>query len=1244
MSESPEYAKAADTSKQSGCISGGGSVVGIGASAGGLEALKAFAAAVPSTSPHAYVVIQHLSPDYKSMMAELLGRSTELAVTEAAEGMELSPGTIHLIPPGKNMELVDGHLRLTDKPTGSVLNLPIDIFFRSLARELGEHAIGVILTGTGSDGSRGVRAINEAGGIVFVQDPSQAAFDGMPLSAIETGLADFVRSVEDIPAEIQMMLDQGRRRPDQPEAEDEVLLSQVTAHLRESVGVDFSHYKRPTLYRRIARRVNIRKCDSLASYIDVLRSERSECEALTRECLIGITKFFRDGSVWDSLADGPLPELIDEAVIQRRPLRIWSVGCSTGEEAYTVAMVAEEQIARTKQRCELQIFATDLSPDHLSIAAAGVYSESMVADIWAERLGKYFTRRGEVFQVTPTLRSRIIFSPHNIVEDPPFKNIDLVICRNLLIYLQPGAQHRAISALHYALRPDGVLMLGSSESVGNHRVSLTELDPKANLFRNSVPSQSFRIDNLRTPVPIAAVTPPSRRSTIESKAAESLGNILSEELGLAVVFVDHDFEIVYASGDMKRVANLPPSGFSSNLLKLLNSNLAATVSTAVRQSRLNGTKVGFNGVRIDPVDSAEDDGGTDRRINLLAQPVQLPGLESRDGHAVIFFPAKSELSTPLENQATLPETNLDGDEALRVVAVEQELQVTRDSLYAAIEQLESTNEELQASNEELMAANEEMQSTNEELQSMNEELHTVNAEHQQKILDLGELNAEIDSLMESTDIGTIFLDRRMRIRKFTPAVRTEFNLRSIDVGRPLSDLTSVFGAGDSERLLDEAQQVLQQAEARDVELTNIVQRGAGPRSALAKLVPFYDRDGVVDGVVMSFVDVTELNEARDRLIHRNALFEQVLLGARAGYWEHQLSSEYFALSRSAKQLLGYAEHEIGDTLDELKTLLYPADSDLFEQALRDAAAPEETADGDSEVEVRFRHRNGSVIWMLCRGRRLADSDPEGPVRTIGSMVDITGLKQTLSDLQRSNDELHQFAYLTSHDLQEPLRTVSNFVDLLERRHGELLDDDGRQFLSIVAQATVRMRDLIRGILDYSRIGHHGTRTVVDTDEVLQAAITDLGSAFTDVGATIDAKPLPKVVGYEAELRTLFTNLLSNAVKFSRADSPLEITIRAELRTDSNEGWRFSVSDNGIGIAEQHQERIFEIFSRLHNRDDYPGAGIGLAHCRKIVELHGGRLTVESVPDVGSTFSFTLNLTNVATPQEGAETVEEPART
>ena len=552
-------------------------IVAIGASAGGLEALKAFFEAVPDDTSAAFVVVQHLSPDYKSMMGELLKRSTRLPIVEVADGMAVKPGHIYLIPPVNNLVLKNDLLYLSEKPKNQRLNLPIDMFFESLARERKEKAIGVILSGTGSDGTRGARAIKESDGMIMVQEPTEAQFDGMPQSAINTGLVDYVLSVDDMAGELTNFINAPSifHFEDGDVAYDQTELMKILNYVDQKTGLDFREYKRSTLARRVARRVNVCKCRSLAEYHSHLTSREGEVEILYREFLIGVTKFFRDYKVWETLREKVFPELVRQKK-DGEVLKVWDVACSTGEEAYSFAMCLFEEIEKQEKDIEIKIFATDISKKHLEIGSKGKYPESIAADVPPEFLAKYFLPKPHSYRVVEKLRRAVIFSTHNVIKNPPFSNMDVVACRNLLIYFQTAIQKKALSVLHYALKQDGILILGTSESVQSQRENFVEIDRKWKIYQNVHPksrldtgishASAARFVEKENSVErkVAKVQPQSNNSKLNTEFTHTL----LEHFNAASVFIDAEYNILEAVGEFRKYANLPVNGFSINLLEI----------------------------------------------------------------------------------------------------------------------------------------------------------------------------------------------------------------------------------------------------------------------------------------------------------------------------------------------------------------------------------------------------------------------------------------------------------------------------------------------------------------------------------------------------------------------------------------------------------------------------------------------------------------------------------------------------
>jgi two-component system CheB/CheR fusion protein len=772
-----------------------GYVVGIGASAGGLDALERFFRAMPLDTGSAFVVIQHLSPDHKSMMANLLSRHTQMPVITVENAMLIEPDKVYLIPPGNLMSAATGQLHLSPKnPRG--LSLPIDLFFTSLAQEYGNRAIGVILSGTGSDGTRGAVAINAAGGLLLAQDPETAKFDGMPRSVIVTGLVDEVLSPEALGPRIldhiQHVPHPSLIKPEQPDLplERDSPMEEILHLLHQQGGVNFHEYKPATVVRRIERRMQVRHVPDLEHYLTLLESDRSEALTLRREILIPVTNFFRDSDSFEVLAQ-TIVNLVRERS-DGQPLRIWVAGTSTGEEAYSIAILFAEAFDQLKRWPSIKIFATDVEQQNIEAAGAGVFSEAILAEVSPERLERFFFKRGNHYVVKAEIRQNIVFARHNLLEDPPFTRMDLVTCRNVLIYFKTAAQERALRRLQYALTAGGSLFLGSSESLGAMQQDFLAISSKHKIYsilrHVSLPLESA--GNLSGRMPGGSKRHPGRfhrpGPTADSLAIDSGQELLLRDYAPPTLLVTPKHELLHVFGSAQRYLSFPEGSVSLELTRLLPQRLAPIAVALLHKAAKER-----EAIRSDHLLFTLP-GGEQERIHLVARPVN--GTEA--GQPALLLSFETE---PAPFESVRPEIamlNVSAETAERMTVLERELAATRDSLQATIEELETANEELQATNEELMASNEELQSSNEELQSVNEELYTVNAENQEKIEILNRLNADLDSMTKAASIATLFVDEGLRLTRFTAEASQLFKIRAGDVGRPLDDFSHLLDHPD----------------------------------------------------------------------------------------------------------------------------------------------------------------------------------------------------------------------------------------------------------------------------------------------------------------------------------------------------------------------------------------------------------------------------------------------------------------
>lgn len=816
-------------------------VVGVGASAGGLEALEELLKVMPADAGLALIVVQHLSPDYRSHMVPLLAKHTALPVCAAEDGMPLAPNAVFVIPPKKVLTVSGGALRLTERGPGLVL--PVDILFKSIAEEYREQSAGVVLSGTGSDGVRGVRSIKEAGGLVLVQEPATAKFDGMPRSAASNGLADFVAPVRELPAKLVAYASRSRGllsvSPEDAAAPRATALDAIFGLLRRQTAVDFSGYKPTTVMRRIERRLAITQSASVDDYLSLLQRSPPEVSALFREFLIGVTRFFRDPDTFEQVRRDVIPSLVEKT----RPgesVRIWVPGCSTGEEAYSLAMLFEEHFESGGRPRDVKIFATDIDAGALEAASAGLYHDSIAMDVSPERLSRFFVHRGDSYQIARFVRQRVVFANHDLTRDAPFSRVSMISCRNLLIYFSTPLQARVLGSFRFGLKPGGILLLGSSETAGDFP-DLTPIPGAAKLYRRSVTPARGRDARAGASEPVALAATPRSAPGVELDARLLPAyDALIRACVPPTVLINDQHEVLNFFGEPSPLIRLGSGTPSLNLLELLPSSVASVVGLATHRALRDGEDVSYG-----PLITEE---GT---LQLGVRTV--PGsLDRRELLVSFALSNKSEL-------ALEPTSNVSIDAQQQIGDLRQELQFSRESLQATIEELETSNEELQAANEELLASNEELQATNEELQSVNEELHTLNAEYQRKIEELVVLNDDIHNLLLSTRIGLVFLDGTLRLARYTPPMTRLMNLLPRDVGRPIHDIAFKF---DATWFNEALQTVLTTRTAMDLEHT--LDDGS---TFLIRVAPYVAEGASRRGLVVTALDVTHARAVEQRIAY-----------------------------------------------------------------------------------------------------------------------------------------------------------------------------------------------------------------------------------------------------------------------------------------------------------------------------------------------------------------------------------------
>ena len=836
-------------------------IVGLGASAGGLEALTTFFSYVPLDTNMAFVIIQHLSPDHKSLMDTLLARHTEMEISQVKDGTTVEANKIYLIPPKYFLTLFKQKFLLNKFKKERVLNLPIDVFFISLAEDIGRRAIGIVLSGTGSDGTIGLKAIKKAGGMVMVQNPQTAQFDGMPQSAIATGMIDYICPPENMSDIIinytkhPYISKNGKNEYSlSPEDTD---LNKILALLRNRTDVDFTYYKPSTIIRRIERRMGIVQTYSIKDYLNYLYENNKELDLLYGDLLVGVTRFFRDKDEFNFLNDQIIPKIFENTQ-NKKTIRIWVAGTSTGEEAYTIVMLLNRYKEKNALPHKITVFATDINQKALDNATNGVYPEGIVNDLDNELIEKYFYKNTTEYKVKTFIREQVIFARQNIFKDPPFTKLDLITCRNLLIYLQNNLQKNIMDIFHFALKDKGFLFLGTSETVGTLSNHFIPMDNRIKIFRheghgtpplrttydhNSFSGKIRQKNQLNN-----AFFPTKLKEQIESYYQ----NIINEISQLSVV-VDESGLIIETFGNPEKFLKFPLGKANLNISKMVHPKLSMIISSGIRKVLNEEKRLIYRDLIVE-----EDD----NRMSINIKLSLVYDFEHINKNVLIIFEEKNLYIPDDINEI---DVKINTEQHIR--DLEKEIQYTRENLQATIEELHSSNEELQSTNEELLSSNEELQSTNEELNSVNEELNTVNAEYQEKVSELYETNSDLNNLINSVDIGSIFLDKNLCIRKFTPALTKEVNLFLQDIGRPIS----VFSSPILRHLSENAKIVME-----NEKIIERTVKGENDKWFLLKILPYKDERKLIGGVVMSMVDITKEKKAYLKIETQNDYLKELI--------------------------------------------------------------------------------------------------------------------------------------------------------------------------------------------------------------------------------------------------------------------------------------------------------------------------------------------------------------------------------
>lgn len=1170
--------------------------VGIGASAGGIEALEQFFDRMRADSGIAFIVVQHLSPDFKSLMDEIIARHTGMPVKVATDGMVVERNHVYVNPAASTLGIREGRLRVTARDRALGNTHPIDAFLRELAADARQRSAAIILSGTGTDGAQGIGDVKRAGGWILAQEPRSAQFDGMPQAAIATGLVDMTLSPEQMPTMLVSLLFQDGVDTSPRTTVDATSLKPIIAALHDTYGLDFGEYRLPTLLRRTQRRVVAAGCADVNEYASLVRSDANELDALYRDLLIGVTQFFRDTEVFDRLAE-VLPELLAHLGPEEE-FRAWVAGCATGEEAYSIAMVLREAIDKAGRSNPVKIFATDVHREALRHAAVGLYREASVANISAARRDRFFLPRDAGhYQVSPALRSMIVFAPHNLLQDVPFNRLDLVSCRNLLIYLEVRAQKRAISTFHFSLKQHGLLLLGPSESLTEHSDAFETVDPHWKIFRRLTGARS---PGLLPSFPSVATRAPPTPSNVglvmprvETTLVSAYHGILDAVMPAALL-VGPRRNLLQTFGGASRFLRVPEGRATDDVTEMVESDLRVALAGALGRVFKETGPIRYRDLRT----GADPRTLVDITVRKIANPV------AGDAYALVSFDEQREIPAVESDSARIAPDELTHD---RIGALETELHHARENLQSTIEALETSNEELQATNEELMASNEELQTTNEELHSVNQELFTVNTEFQKKIAELTQITTDMDLLFASTDVHTLFLDRELRVRRFTPKIAKIFNLVASDLGRRIDAFNHRLSRST---LYDDLPRVLATGNGFEEQV-----RDANDAWFLIRVLP-YRREGEIDGVVVTLIDITQMKRLEADARSKKELLSNILLNSPHPVFVRDRAGRFIVADESFRKLTG--RDPAGLEPEQVFSV------DVAAMLTRDD--PRILGRGETiETEDTIPTMDGPRTYLSVR---FPMRDSEGSILGIGGIfTDVTSLKRAETEAREASNRRDRFLAMLSHELRNPLAAVVNAARILTR--GKMRETELERWHHVILERSHHMTRLVEDLLDVARLTQDKLvleRAPMDLVAAAKGVVDEVSALFQERGITLTtefAEELP-LLGDATRLHQLQVNLLTNAARHTPKGG--FTTFQLRRRGDLAE---ISVADSGEGIAPDMLGRIFDLFVQ----GDAPGArgaerglGVGLALVRRIAELHGGSVSVASKGiGAGSEFRVTIPL-------------------
>jgi two-component system CheB/CheR fusion protein len=1217
-------------------------VVGVGASAGGLDAFKQFVRAIPPDSGIAYILIQHLDRTHESILSELLQNVATVPVREISNNLSLEANHIYVVPPNKLVTLDPGVLKLTDRSPRSFNELPIDVFFNSLADVYQSYAIGIILSGTGKDGTLGLSSIKSGGGITFAQHHESASYNEMPQHAINSNVVDFVLPPDGIVRRLLELntiskTNNAKEKGNQEKPED-ITLKQILSIIDLQKGVDFTYYKQSTLQRRISRRIVLRSFPRIEDYLEDLKTNAKEVDTLFQDILIPVTEFFRDPIAYDCLTTTTLPALV--ASSSKETFRAWSVGCSTGQEAYSIAICLFEFFEKQSRNFKLQVFATDISEKGISQARAGFYSPEEVANVSPERLARFFIKTEGGYQVNKAIRDICVFACHNLLTSPPFASINLISCRNVLIYMEPFLQRKAMATFHYSLNEKGMLFLGKSESIGNSS-DLFSIFSESDKFykRNSVPGRFVQISAKRREDFFGKDYKKSEKVRPHDDFQKSANDLVLLRAPAGVIVNEH-LEIIQfrgATGEWLESASGKPS---VNVLKMAKRGLSLELRGALQKAKATGLPIIKDGIVLENND-----------IKKIVTIEVLPILDTINVYYLILF--RNAFVLPYTQQKS--SANLKGkanEEYIRSLQLEKELSQTREDMRTITEDQEAGNEELLSANEELLSGSEELRSLNEELEISKEELQSTVEELSISNQELTFRNDELnysrnysEAIITTINEPLIVLTKDLKIKSANEAF-----FRFFDLSEKETTGQNFFELDNNQWDIPELRRIIGRS-LHDSKLNIIFElkcefKRIGQHVILIKCRKIVKEANSEPLLLLIIENITE-RKKHEELMRTQAEYSRLVLDSCPIITS--TASPDGMVTYSNKFFLTYSGLTLEQAVEQgWGAVIHPDQNESITRAWLEAVADE----SEFNSEMLLKKHDGTYRWHFSHALPIRNSD--GKITSwVCSSTDIheqkmfsqelerqisvrtQSLKESNIELEHSNKNLEQFVFIASHDLQEPLRKIQTFSGMLTENANERLSADGRRLLDKIHSSSARLSVLINDVLNFSRISHtENAFQKTNLDKILADVIDDFSLLIEEKTATVHTSKLPSIEVIPIQINQLFYNLLNNSLKFINKTEPPVITINCRTLTQvevlkfpdlnpAQEYFEILFSDNGIGFDPKFKHKVFDIFQRLHRRDEYPGTGIGLALCQKIVANHHGLIFVDSQLGAGALFHIIL---------------------